>query len=160
MQDLAALFLAAGEALVDRTRGESPRHLEEVHFLVKLGVILGGLELLALGQARLQGGTKEVGDGHPGNFTRVLEGKEDALAGPRVGLHLENALAVEKDVTGGHGVIGVAGDDFSQRAFARTVRSHDGVHLPGRKIKAQAAENFAVADADVKIVDFEVFHKG
>ena len=159
LQDFAALFLAAGESLVDRARGEIPRHLEEIHFLVKLGVIFGGLQFLTLGQARLQGGTEEVGDGHPGNFARVLEGEENTLAGPRVGLHDKDALAVEKDIAGSHRVVGMAGDDFGQRAFARTVRPHDGVHLTGRQIEAQAAEDFAVADADVQVVNFEMFHK-
>ena len=54
LEDFVALLLAAGEAFVDRARGEFAVHLEQVHLLVELLVVVGRLEFLALGQARLQ----------------------------------------------------------------------------------------------------------
>ena len=90
LQDLVALFLAAGETFVDRARGERAVHLQQIHFLVELRVVIGRLEFLAFGQARLHRGAEEIGDRHARDFARILKREEEAFARAFVGLHLEN----------------------------------------------------------------------
>ena len=53
--------------------------LEQIHLLVELRVVVGRLEFLALGQARLDRGAQEIRDRHAGDLARVLEGEEKAL---------------------------------------------------------------------------------
>ena len=76
-----------------------PVDLEHVHLGVEALVVAGGVELLALGHAGLDGGAEEVGDGDARDLARVLEGEEQPGAGALVGLHGEDGLAVEQHVT-------------------------------------------------------------
>ena len=99
LQDLVALLLAAGEALVDVALGERRVHLEALHRLLLLldpQPQLGGLAADGGG-----GGAQEVGDGDAGHLDGVLHRQEDAGAGPLVDGHLEDVLAVEGDGAGG-----------------------------------------------------------
>src|SRR5947208_15826300 len=80
LQNLGTLLFAAGKTLVDRTRSERTIHPEQLDLFIKLCVIVGGLKLLALRQARLHRGTKKVGDRHAWNFARILESHEKAAS--------------------------------------------------------------------------------
>jgi hypothetical protein len=153
LQNLTALLLAAREPLVHGTGGEIARHTEGVHLGVELRVILGRLEFLPLGKTRLQGGADEVGDGHAGDLHGVLEGKEESEPGTDIGFEPENALAVEKDITGGHGVVGVTGHDFCECALACPVLAHDGVDLSLGNIEGEPLKDRLVTDGGVQIFD-------
>ena len=155
LKDLAALLLAAREPLVDRAGRELPVDLEQVHLLVEALVIGGGVDLLALGHAGLEGGAQEIGDAHPGDLARVLEGEEDALARPLVGLLLEDGLPVDQDVALGDRVVGVAGDGLGHGRLAGAVGPHDGVDLAGIDREGDTLDDFLVPGGDVQVLDFE-----
>ena len=143
LQDFAALLLPAGKALVDRARGEFARNLQRVHLRIESLIVGGGVEFFALGQPRLKRGAEKVGDRHAGNFDRVLKGQEESRAGALVGLHFENALAVEKDIAAGQLIRGMAGHHLGERALAGAVLAHDGVHFALGDFKAHALQDFA-----------------
>ncbi len=162
LEDLAAFLFAAGEALVDRAGGELPVDLEHVHLGVEALVVGGGVELLALGEAGLDGGAEEVGDGDAGDFGGVLEGEEDAGAGAFVGLHFEDGFAFDEDLAGGDDVVGVAGDGLGEGGFAGAVGPHDGVNLAGFDRQVEAFDDGLVGgrgEGDVQIADFEGGHE-
>ncbi len=154
LEDFAAFFLTAGEAVVDGAGGEGAVHLEEVHLFVELFVESDGVEFFALGEAGLQGGADEVGDGDAGNFAGILEGEEEAGASSGVGFHFENVLPVECDAAFGDDVIFVARENFGQGAFARAVGAHDSVDLARGHCERQALENLFISNGGVKVFDF------
>ena len=117
----------------------------EVH-----GVELVEPLLLALGVERR---LEEVGVVHAGNLHRVLERHEHAVAGALIGIHVEQVLALVENLPFGDLVAGMAGDGARQRALARAVRPHDGVHLAGLHREVDAAEDFLVFDANLEILD-------
>ena len=118
------------------------REIWRVHFLVKVRVILGGLELFAGFEARLEGGTDEVRVADAGDFNRVLEGEEQSCPGALVGLHGEDAFAVHENVARGDLVVWMAGNDLRKRAFAGPVRTHDGVDASLFDFQVEAAQDF------------------
>src|SRR5918998_3942451 len=93
LQDLVALLLAAGEALVEIALGELGVHPHHRHLLLQELVHLHGRELLLAN--RVDRGAQEVGDGDPGHLARVLEVEKDAHLGPLVRLELQHVLALE-----------------------------------------------------------------
>ena len=146
LQDLVPLLLAAGETFVDRARGERAIHPEAIHFLVKLGVVIGRLEFLALRQAGLHRRAQEVGDRDARDFARILEGHEKAFSRPFVRFELENIFAVHRHRASGHDVIRMAGQHLGERAFAGAVRPHDGVHLSLWNGETQAADDLLLGN--------------
>ena len=61
--------------------------------------------------------------------------------------------SIEKDVAAGHLVVGMAGHDLGERAFAGAVLAHDGMHFALRNFKAHAFQDFAVADVGAEVLD-------
>ena len=156
MEDFAALFLAAGEAFVDRAGGELPVDLQEVHLGVEAFVVGGGVEFLALGHAGLDGGAEEVGDGDTGDFARVLEGEEEAGAGAFIHFHGEDGFAVDEDVAAHDGVVRVAGNGFGEGGLAGAVGAHDRMDFAGADGQRKALDDRAVTEVDVEIQDCEL----
>ncbi len=131
LEDLVALLLAAGEALVDAAVGELAVELYYLSLLAHELDKLAGVEwlqtlVLALG---IDGGLHEVGHRHAGYLDGILEGEEESLAGAVFGLHVQEVLAVEDGFALGNGVERVAGKDGAERGLARTVGAHDGMDL-------------------------------
>ena len=94
LQDLRALLLAAGEAVVEVARGERAVDVEQLDRVLELGAELLDLDrLLALGVDRH---AQEVGDRDARDRDRVLEGEEQAGLGALVGLGLGDVLALEE----------------------------------------------------------------
>jgi hypothetical protein len=54
LQNFSALLFAAGETLINCPGRKRPVHAEQLHFFIKLCVIVGGLEFFAFRQPRLQ----------------------------------------------------------------------------------------------------------
>ncbi len=65
----------------------------------------------------------------PGDFHRVLEREEEALAGPSFGIELEQILARIHDLSVRDLVLLTAGENTRQGALAGAVGAHDGMHL-------------------------------
>ena len=107
----------------------------EVH-----GVELLEALLLALGVERR---LEEVGVVHAGNLDRILERHEHAFAGALVGIHVEQILAVVEDLAAGDFVAGMPGQRAGERALARAVGPHDGVHFARVHREVDAAEDLA-----------------
>ena len=158
LEDLAALLLAAGEAVVDRPGGELPVDLQQVHFLIELLVVAGGIEFRAFAQAGLQGGADEVGDGDARDVARVLEREEDSGARPFIGLHLEKRAAIEEDIAAGDGIVRVAGNGFGHGGLARAIGAHDGMDFTLIDGKRDALDDRFVANGDVQVLDDELAH--
>jgi len=158
LKDLAALLFAARETVVHGAGGKLPIDLQQVHFGVEPLVVGGGLELLAFGQAGLEGGTEEVGDRDAGNFARVLKGQKQSGAGALVGFLVQDGLAVEKDFAARDPVVGMAGDGFRQRRLASAVGPHDRMHFAAPNGEREVLDDFLFADGDVEIFDFEGRH--
>ena len=145
LQDLVALLLAAGEALVDVALGEGRVHLQPRHRLLLLldpQAQLGGLA--ADGGGR---GAQEVRDRDAGDLDGVLHRQEDAGAGALVDGHREDVLAVEGHGAAGDGVLRVAGDGVGQRRLAGAVRAHDRVGLAGADRQVDAGEDLLAVGA-------------
>ena len=151
MQDFIPLFLAAGKTLVDRSRCERAFHVEQVHFLVQLGVIIGRLQLFAFRQARLHRGPEEICDGHAGDFAWILESHEEAFARAFVGLELKKIFAIHHYVALGYVVVRMTGEHLCKRALAGAIRPHDGVHFTARHSQAEPADNLLVRDRHVQV---------
>ena len=155
LEDLVALLLAAREAFVDRAAQHALVDVEELRLLLDQlhelhRVELGQALVLALGVDRR---LEEVGVVHAGNLDRVLERHEHAFAGALVGIHVEQVLAVEGDVAAGHLVLRVAGQRTRQRALARAVRPHDGVHLAGVDGEVDPLEDLLAFGPNLQILD-------
>ena len=88
---------------------------------------------------------------------RVLEGEEDALARPGLGVERGEVGAVVEDLAVGDLVLLAAGEDAGERALARAVGPHDGVDLPGFDLEVDALEDLVVVDGYVEVVEFEHF---
>ena len=97
LQDLVALALAAGEAVVEVTFGEGRVHAESVH---PLGEVESHLEDAQLVQVLSRGDrlAQELHDRDAGDRFGVLEGEEDPGARALVGRPLGDVLAVEQDL--------------------------------------------------------------
>ncbi len=88
-----------------------------------------------------------------GDLDRILEREEDALLRALLGIHLEQILAVVVHLAAGDLVRRVSGEHLRERALAGPVRPHDRVHLAGVHREADAAKDWLIANAGVKISD-------
>src|SRR6185503_4334435 len=82
-------------------------------------------------------------------------GEEDPLAGALLGVHLEQVLALVNDFSGGDLVAFASGKNRGQRAFAGTVRAHDGVDFARAEGPVDAVDAFLVLHAGVEVLDGE-----
>ena len=123
LEDLVALLLAAGEALVDRPLEQLVVDVQELHLLLDQLEEVRGVELFlaAVLADGVEGGAEEVGVADAGDLDGVLEGEEDALAGALLGVHVEQVLALEEDLALGDLVGVAAGEDAGQGALAGAV---------------------------------------
>ena len=71
----------------------------------------------------------------------------------------EDIFAIHDDLAFCHMIIGMTGHHLGERAFAGTVRAHDGVHLTTRHGETQTAHDLLIADGDVEVFDTELVHK-
>ena len=121
------------------------------------GHLLGAADLV-------EGGAQEELVADAGQLNGVLEGEEDAFAGPFEGLHLEQVLGPElgrvDDLAARDFVVGVAGDDLGEGALAGAVGPHDGMYLAGLHLEVDAAEDLLAVDAGVEVLDVEQVHGG
>src|SRR5690606_31663047 len=154
LQDLGALLLTAGEALVEVALEDGLVPVEVLHRALQLAVELHDAYLVARLAPGVERQTKEVRDRDTGHLDGVLEGQVEALAGALVGLHLEDRLALEEDVAARHLVLRVASDDLRERRLARAVGPHERVHLAARHHQIHALEDLVAAHyAGVEVTD-------
>ena len=154
LQDLVALLLAAGEALVEVALLEAVVHAEA---LGPLHQREADLEHGEVGDALADGHrlAQEVEDADAGDLLGVLEAEEDAPGGPLVGGEGGDVLAPEPDRAPGHPVGGVGEQRVGERRLARAVGAHEGVDLAVGHREAQAAQDLRAVDGDVEVVDLE-----
>jgi hypothetical protein len=146
LEDLVALLLAAGEALVDVAAQEGGVHLDD------LALLHGDAEELERVQLRqplrrplrVRHEAQEVRVPDAGQLHGVLEGEEDARARRLLGLHVQQLDAVEPRGAGQHLVGRVAAEHLGQRRLAGAVGAHDGVDLAGVHRQVQALEDLLV----------------
>src|SRR5262249_19222474 len=104
---------------------------------------------------RIEGRLQEIGVADAGDLNGILEGEKDALAGALFGVEVEQVLAVIEHLAL-RDLVGItAGEDLSERALSRAIRTHDGMHLTGVRREIDAAEDLLAVDAGVEVVDFE-----
>jgi hypothetical protein len=97
-------------------------------------------------------------DGHPRDRDGVLEGHEEAHAGPLVGVGLGDVLPLEDDLALGHLQVGLAHDDVGQRRLAGAVGTHEGVDLALAGRQVEPSEDVLVGGPDVEVADLEISH--
>ena len=160
LEDLHALLLAAGEAVVEVAAGELLRDVRELHRgLDGLAEVLERDRLLAARLAvRVDDHAQVLGDGHARDGDGVLEGHEQAGAGALVRVGLGDVLAVEEDLALGDLEARVAHDRVGQRRLAGAVGAHQRVDLAGADVQVDALEDLLVAGVDVEVLDLEVGH--
>jgi hypothetical protein len=96
---------------------------------------------------------QEIHVAHPRNLHRVLEGKKHPLARPLLGRQRQKIFAVVLHRAAGHLELLAPGQHLRQRALARAVRAHDGVHLAGAHVEVDAVQNRLAFDADLQVLD-------
>jgi len=157
LEDLVALLLAAGEAIVDRPFEQRFVEPDELHPLAHQREEVHGVELrlAAVGADRVEGGAQEVGIAHPGDFDRVLEGQEQPLARPLLGVELEEIAAAVVDLARGDLVPLAARERLGERALAGPVRTHDRVDLAGADAQVDPVQDLLALDRDVQVLQLE-----
>ena len=141
LQDLVALLLAAGEALVEVAVGEGGVHAEALHPLHDGQAQLEHRQVDALaGRQRL---AQELDDRDAGDLLRVLEGQEHAGLGPDLGRPVGDVVALVQDAPARDLVLGVGQQGVGEGRLARAVRAHHGVHLAGLHDQVDAPEDLS-----------------
>ncbi|MBG9885083.1 hypothetical protein ABE10_00475, partial [Bacillus toyonensis] len=160
LEDLVALFLAAGEALVHIALGELRIHAQVGHGLLDVLGPLPDRRGFAV-EGRL-GGAQEVGDRHARDLHRVLHREEEPRTSTLVDAHGEDVLAIESDRAARHGVLGMTGDRVRQRRLSGAVGTHDRVGLAGAHRQGDAVEDRGGPgiglDRHVQVADLEDRH--
>src|SRR5450759_3357481 len=144
LQDLVALFLAAREAFVHGAVHQLLVHVQQLQFLPEQGQEIDGIDLIqpTVFVDGIERRPEEVRVADTGYLYRVLEGHEDAFTGGLLRFHGQEVLAVVRHLARGDGVGLAAGQRLRQRAFARAIRAHDGVHFAGVHLQVNALEDF------------------
>ncbi len=151
LQDLRALLLAAGEAVIEVARGEGFVDVEQLDRVLQLGAELLDLDrFVALGVDRHP---QEVRDRHAGDRHGVLEGEEQPRLRALVRFGLGDVLALEDDRPLGDLIRGMPEQSVRERRLARAVRAHQRVDLASRDIEINASEDLALLDAHVQVSD-------
>jgi hypothetical protein len=156
LEDLVALLLAATEARVDGAIEEVLLHVDELHRFLRHSEKVAGADLrLAAGAPhRVERRAQEVHVVDARDLDRVLETHEDAGSGARLGRHLQEVGTVERDRA--TDVVAVAsGERVGERALARAVGAHDGVHLAGADIEVEPLEDLLVANGGGEVLDVQ-----
>ena len=71
--------------------------------------------------------------------------------GSFLGLESQQVLAVEGDASGSDLVGGMTHDDIAERALARSVESHNGMHFPVPDGEVHALQYFLAIDAGMQV---------
>src|SRR5262249_41923301 len=87
------------------------------------------LVLSAIFADGVQRGAQKIRVADAGNLHRILERHEQPLAGGLFWLHRQQVFTVIRDGTGSNLVALAPRQHLGQRAFARAIRPHDGMHL-------------------------------
>ena len=167
LQDLVALLLAAGEALVEVAVGERRIHLQALHPVHDRQAQLEHRQVDALaGGERL---AQELDHRDAGDLLRVLERQEHAGLGPYVGGPVGDVVALEEDAPGRDLVLRVGQQRVGEGRLARAVRAHERVHLAGLDSEVDASEDVAARASrrvvvggrpDVQILDPQQLRTG
>ena len=149
LQNLVALLLATGEAFIDAAAEKLRAHLEQLHLLAHEVVELERVQfvLATLRLQRVVGHAQKLAVGHAGNLDRVLEREKHTGERPRFRSHPEQILPVELRRACRHRVGRVTCQHFGERALARAVGAHDGVHFTAPDGEVQALEDLDAVDA-------------
>ena len=155
LEDLAALLLAAGEALVQVAARELAVHAQQLHVLLeRLAELLQVDRVLA---ARLAVGVdrraQEVDDRDARDRGRVLERHEQAGAGALVRVRLGQVLALEEDLAVGDLVARVAHDGVARVDLPEPFGPHQGVDLAAGDRQVDAAQDLLALDGHMQVLD-------
>ena len=153
LQDLVALLLPAGEALVEVAVAEGGIHVEALHPLHDRQAQLEDRQVDAL--AGRQGLAQEVDDRDARDLLGVLEGEEHPRLAAHVGRPRRDVLALEEEAPGRHLVVRVAEEGVGERRLPRAVGAHQGVHLARQHCQLDALEDLLALDGDMEALDAE-----
>ena len=157
LQDLVALLLAPGEALVHGPAQVAVVPPDGLELLGERVHELDGPELLfaPVLADRVHRGAQEVGVGDAADGDRVLKRQEDPLPGPGLRGHGQEVLPLVQHGARGHGVGGVSREHLSERALARAVGAHDRVHFADVHREVHAAQDLAALHRRVQVLDLQ-----
>ncbi len=155
LKDLIALFLAAGESLVDAARQEALVHVHDFHFLAHQPE---KLERVDLRQATVltrsvDRGFEQIDVVDPRDLHRILKSEEQPRTCTLFSGQREQILSFKCDRARGDLVSGPPREHMCQRALSRTVRSHDCVDLARRDLQVQPSEDLLAIDCYVQVLD-------
>jgi len=167
LQNLGALFLAAGETIIEVAAGKTGVDVVLLHLGIQFAAELAhGHEVAADDTVGVtirlpagiaahvgNGGTQEVGDTDAGNGDGVLEGEEDSRPGAFIGFHIEDAFAVYKYIALRDFVMGMACNHVGKCRFPRTVRSHHCMDFASVQGDVHTFEYFCITDRDVQVLN-------
>src|SRR5438105_126882 len=159
LQNLTAFLFATGKSFIDRAGSERPVDVEQAHLLVKLGVVVGGLQFFTFWQTGLRRRAQEISDGDTRNFTRILKGEKQTSSRALVRPELKEVFAIHQHSPARHAIVRIAGNDLCQRAFARAVWTHDGMHFACPNGEAEIADDLALPNRNAQIVDLQLLHE-
>ena len=157
LENLVAFLLTARETLVDRAAGQLVVELDNRPFLAHEFQEVGsreGLEsaILALLVHRR---THEVDHAHTRDFDRVLETEEEPFVRTVFGREGQQVLAVELDRTASHLIGGISGQYGRERALARTVGTHNGMHLARFHHEVDAFQYLFAIDTGMQVCNLQ-----
>ena len=157
LEHLVAFLLAAAEALVDRPIEQALVDVQHLDLLLDQGQEVHGVEFLqaAVPADGVDSRLEEVRVAHSWDLDGVLEGQEDALAGPFLRGHVQQVLAQVENLSLSRLVGFPAGKHLGQGALAGAVGTHDGVDLAGVDRQIDAAQDLLAIDARVQVPDFQ-----
>ena len=95
---------------------------------------------------RIQRRFEKIRRADAGNLDGILKREKNSFARAHLGAHGQKIFAAINDFTAGHFIIFPARQNMRQRAFTRTVRTHDGVHFAGADVQIDAAQNFLISN--------------
>ncbi len=157
LEDLVALLLSTGEALIDVALRERRVDRERAHRLLDLTG--PGPQLRRLTGDGGLGRTEEVRHRDAGHLDGVLHREEHSGPGALVDGHRQDVGTVQRDGAVRDLVLRVPGDGVRQRGLARPVRAHDRVRLAGIDGQVDAAQDLLGAglglDGHVQVTDLE-----
>ena len=89
-----------------------------------------------------------------------MEGEEDAEFGSFVWSEFDDVFLFEENFSFADFILWISHDHLRERAFSRTVWSHDRVNFPSFDIEREVFEDFFVAGVSEEVGDGEEGHVG
>ena len=140
LENLGALFLAAGEAIVNRAVDKAVIYFEQAHLLLEQIAELSGRNALAFGHLAagivtlfegfvpfahgLKRAAQEVRYAHAWDRHRILEGQKEAHTRAAIGRIFQDVLSLKPDFSLGHFIFWVAHNNIGEGTFSRAIGSH------------------------------------